>query len=64
MQSDCDEMGEGCDSRPDLTDRLEYMSDLISQLEQMARENGLSKLAALLHQAREEAGRGHNGKGR
>ena len=55
-------MGESGGGRPGLADRLEYISDLISQLERMAREDGLSKLAALLRQAHEEAGRGRNGK--
>jgi hypothetical protein len=64
LQSECDDMGESGGGRPDLSDRLEYISDLISELERMAREQGLSKLATLLHQAHEEAGRGRNGKGR
>jgi hypothetical protein len=62
LQSERDDMGESGGGRPGLADRLEYISDLISQLERMAREDGLSKLAALLHQAHEEAGRGRNGK--
>lgn len=53
-------MGEHGGGRPDLSDRLEYMSDLISQLERMAREQGLTRLAAILQQAHEEA---CNGKG-
>jgi hypothetical protein len=56
-------MGEGGDCPPNLKDRLEYMSDLISQLEAMAREQGLTKLASLLKQAQAEAGRRRNGKG-
>src|SRR5262249_45910772 len=62
LQDECDDMGETGDCRPDLKDRLEYMSDLISQLELMAREQGLTKLAALLQQAHAEAGRRRNGK--
>jgi hypothetical protein len=62
LQSERDDMGESGGGRPDLTDRLEYMSDLISQLERLAREQGLSKLASLLQEAHEEAARRRNGK--
>ncbi len=56
-------MGENGGGRANIDDRLEYMSDLISQLELMAREHGLTKLATLLQEARAEAGRRRNGKG-
>jgi hypothetical protein len=56
-------MGENGECRPNLNDRLEYMSDLISQLELMAREQGLTKLAAILQQAHAEAARRRNDKG-
>ena len=55
-------MGESGGSRPDLADRLEYMSDLISQLERMAREQRTTSLRPSLQQAHEEAGRARNGK--
>lgn len=56
-------MDESGSRRPDFEDQLEYMSDMISQLEQMAREHGLTKLAALLKQAHIEADRRVNGEG-
>ena len=58
LQSERDDMGENGGGRPDLSDRLEYMTDLISQLERMAREQGLTRLAAILQQAHEEARNG------
>jgi hypothetical protein len=53
-------MSENGGSRPGLADRLEYMTDLISQLERMAREQGLTRLAAILQLAHDVA---RNGKG-
>lgn len=53
-------MSENGGGRPGLAERLEYMTDLISQLERMAREQGLTRLAAILQQAHDEA---RNGKG-
>jgi hypothetical protein len=61
LQSERDDMGENGGGRPELSDRLEYMTDLISQLERMAREQGLTRLAAILQQAREEARNGRGG---
>lgn len=55
MQNERDEMSENGGGRPGLADRLEYMTDLISQLERMAQEQGLTRLAAILQQAHNEA---------
>ncbi len=53
---DADEgIGDGQDAKVEHADLLDYMTDMIDELRQMAEQSRLDQLAALLRQAVDEA---------